>query len=123
LLGQGHPNPLQICSENKQIEVLSGHSDSGGPALGLLPAAHYNTAAASLSPGDRILLFTDGLIEAEDGDGRPFGMDGLTTSLRSNLERADNLLASIEKDVRAFAGSKDFKDDVCLVMVQWDPSR
>jgi len=119
----GHPNPLRIYSENKQIEVLSGQSDKVGPALGLLPGAHYNTSAASLSPGDRILLFTDGLIEAEDGDSRHFGMDGLTTSLRRNLERQDNLLASIEKDVRSFAGSNDLQDDVCLVMVQWDPSR
>ena len=119
----GHPNPLRISSENKQIEVLRDQSHRGGPALGLLPGAPYSTNAASLSPGDRILLFTDGLIEAEDGNSRQFGMDGLTTSLRRNLERPDNLLASIEKDVRSFAGSNDLQDDVCLVMVQWDPSR
>jgi phosphoserine phosphatase RsbU/P len=119
----GHPNPLRISSENKQIEVLRDQSYRDGPALGLLPGAPYNTNAASLSPGDRILLFTDGLIEAEDGNSRQFGMDGLTTSLRRNLERPDNLLASIEKDVRSFAGSNDLQDDVCLVMVQWDPSR
>ena len=119
----GHPHPLLIRSENKQIELLSGQSDKGGPALGLLPGAHYNTSATSLSPGDRILLFTDGLIEAEDGDARQFGMEGLTNSLRGNLERGDSLLASIERDVRSFAGTDDFKDDVCLVMVQWDPSR
>jgi serine phosphatase RsbU (regulator of sigma subunit) len=119
----GHPNPLRICNENKQIEVLSGQSDKRGPALGLLPGAHYNTSATSLSPGDRILLFTDGLIEAEDGDSGQFGMDGLTTSLGRNLERQDNLLASIEKDVRAFAGSNDLQDDVCFVMVQWEPRR
>jgi serine phosphatase RsbU (regulator of sigma subunit) len=119
----GHPNPLQIRSENNQVEVLSGQSDRSGPALGLLPRAHYNTTATFLSPGDRILLFTDGLIEAEDGDGRQFGMDGLTTSLRGNLDRDNHLLASIENDVRSFAGSNDFKDDVCLVMVQWYPTR
>jgi sigma-B regulation protein RsbU (phosphoserine phosphatase) len=50
----GHPNPLQIRSENNHIEVLSGRSDRGGPALGLLPAAHYNTAAVSLSPGEYV---------------------------------------------------------------------
>lgn len=119
----GHPSPLRICNEDKQIEVLSGKSDEVGPALGLLPGAHYNTTAVSLSPGDRILLFTDGLIEAENADDRQFGMDGLTNCVRGNLERTDNLLASIEKDVRSFAGDDDLKDDVCLVMVQWNPSR
>jgi sigma-B regulation protein RsbU (phosphoserine phosphatase) len=119
----GHPSPLRITNEDKQIEVLSGKSDEVGPALGLLPGAHYNTTAVSLSPGDRILLFTDGLIEAENADDRQFGMDGLTTSVHGNLERTDNLLGSIEKDVRSFAGDDDLKDDVCLVMVQWNPSR
>ena len=119
----GHPHPLLIRSENKQIEVLSGQSDRSGPALGLLPGALYNTSGTSLLPGDRIVLFTDGLIEAEDVDARQFGMDGLTTSLRRNLERQNNLLASIEKDVRSFAGSNDLQDDVCLVMVQWTPNR
>jgi serine phosphatase RsbU (regulator of sigma subunit) len=119
----GHPNPLLIRSENKQIEVLSSQSDKDGPALGLLPGAHYRTSATSLSPGDRILLFTDGLIEAEDAEGRQFGMDGLTTSLRRNLDRTDHLLALIEKDVRSFARNNDLQDDVCLVMVQWNPSR
>jgi serine phosphatase RsbU (regulator of sigma subunit) len=119
----GHPSPLRICGENKQIEVLSGQLDRVGPALGLLPGAHYNTSATSLSPGDRILLFTDGLIEAEDGDGRQFGMDGLTTILRGNLQGANDLLAAIENDVRSFARSNDLQDDVCLVMVQWTPNR
>ena len=35
--------------ENKQIEVLSGQSNRVGPARGLLPGAHYNTSATSLS--------------------------------------------------------------------------
>jgi serine phosphatase RsbU (regulator of sigma subunit) len=119
----GHPSPLRICGEDNQIEVLSGQSQRTGPALGLLPGTHYNTSATILSPSDRILLFTDGLIEAEDGDGRQFGMDGLTTSLRGNFERSDNLLASIENDVHSFAGSNDLQDDVCLVMVQWTPEQ
>ncbi len=50
-------------------------------------------------------------------------MDGLTTSLRGNFERSDNLLASIENDVHSFAGSNDLQDDVCLVMVQWTPEQ
>jgi phosphoserine phosphatase RsbU/P len=118
----GHPDPLRIHSSTNEIEILIRQPNTRGPALGLLPEAHYNTTIVSLSPGDRILLFTDGLIEAEDRDARQFGIDGLTTSLRRNLQAVDGLLPLIEKDVRSFAGTNDFKDDVCLVMVQWNPN-
>jgi sigma-B regulation protein RsbU (phosphoserine phosphatase) len=119
----GHPFPLRIHSDNNQIEVLTGELHKGGPALGLLPDTDYSTTSISLSPGDRILLFTDGVIEAEDGDGRLFGIEGLISSVRGNLVHADRLLESIETDLRSFAGSKEFQDDLCLVMVQWEPSQ
>jgi serine phosphatase RsbU (regulator of sigma subunit) len=117
----GHPRPLRIHGKNNQIEVLTDQSEKGGPALGLLPGAHYKTTTISLSPRDRILLFTDGIIEAEGSDNREFDLDGLTSSLHRNLDHADGLLELIENDVRSFAGSNDIKDDICLVMVQWNP--
>jgi serine phosphatase RsbU (regulator of sigma subunit) len=119
----GHPFPLWIHSDNNQIEILNTESRRGGPALGLLPGVQYSATPVSLSSGDRLLLFTDGLIEAEDPDGRLFGIEGLISSLRQNLDCVDHLLPRIEDDVRTFAGSNDFKDDVCLLMVQWKPKR
>jgi serine phosphatase RsbU (regulator of sigma subunit) len=119
----GHPNPLWLHSDNNEIEILSGEPDRSGPALGLLPGAHYNTTAVSLSPGDRILLFTDGLIEAEDCDDTQFGIEGLTQCLRRNFDCQGSLVDLIEKEVRSFAGSNEFKDDICVVLAQWDPGR
>jgi sigma-B regulation protein RsbU (phosphoserine phosphatase) len=118
----GHPRPLHIHGNNGHIEILADQSDRGGPALGLLPGVDYNTTTISLSPRDRILLFTDGITEAEGPDSCEFGLDGLTTSLHRNLDHADRLLELIESDVRSFAGSNDIKDDICLVMIQWMPS-
>jgi sigma-B regulation protein RsbU (phosphoserine phosphatase) len=117
----GHPRPLRIQGNNNQIELLTDQSEKGGPALGLLPGVHYKTTTISLSPRDRILLFTDGIIEAEGSDNREFDLDGLTSSLHRNLDHADGLLELIENDVRSFAGNNDIKDDICLVMVQWNP--
>ena len=101
---------------------MGDQSGKGGPALGLLPGVNYSTTTISLSPRDRILLFTDGLVEADDRDNQEFGLDGLTNSLHRNLDHADRVLELIERDVRAFAGSNDIKDDICLVMIQWNPS-
>ena len=88
----------------------------------MLPEVNYNTTTLSLSPRDRILLFTDGVIEAEGRDSCEFGLDGLTKSLHRNVDHADRLLELIESDVRSFAGNNDIKDDICLVMIQWNPS-
>jgi sigma-B regulation protein RsbU (phosphoserine phosphatase) len=118
----GHPRPLRIHGKNGQIEIVEDPSGKGGPALGLLPGVDYSTTTISLSPRDRILLFTDGITEAEGPDSCEFGLDGLTTSLHRSLDHADRLLELIESDVRSFAGSNDIKDDICLVMIQWDPS-
>ena len=118
----GHPQPLHIHGNNGHIETLADRSGKGGPALGLLPGVNYNTTTLFLSPSDRILLFTDGLIEAESPDNHEFGLDGLTNSLHRNLDHSGRLLELIEADVRSFAGSNDIKDDICLVMIQWNPS-
>lgn len=118
----GHPRPLHIRGNSGHIEILANQSDRGGPALGLLPGVDYDTTTISLSPRDRILLFTDGITEAEGPDSCEFGLNGLTTRLHRNLEHTDRLLELIESDVRSFAGSNDIKDDICLVMIHWDPS-
>jgi serine phosphatase RsbU (regulator of sigma subunit) len=118
----GHPQPLHVHGNNGQIEILAGQLDKGGPALGLLPGVDYNTTTISLAPRDRILLFTDGITEAEGRDSCEFGLDGLMNSLHRNLDNADRLLELVEDNVRSFAGSSDFKDDICLVMIQWNPS-
>jgi phosphoserine phosphatase RsbU/P len=118
----GHPYPLQIHNNSRQVEILRDPPDSGGPALGLFPAACYNTTAVSLLPRDIVLAFTDGIIEVENREGCQFGIEGLTDCLRRNLHRIDPLLALIENDVRYFAGSTEFRDDVCLLMMQWQPN-
>jgi serine phosphatase RsbU (regulator of sigma subunit) len=62
-------------------------------------------------------------VEADDCDNHEFGLDGLINSLHRNLDHADRLLELIERDVRAFAGSNNIKDDICLGMIQRNPRR
>ena len=117
----GHPHPLHVRGTTGDVFVLEGKPKAAGLALGLLPGVHYDLADFSLSPGDSVLLFTDGIIEAEDCHGREFGMDRLVESLRRAISNEDSLLDSIEQDVRLFTGDEKFKDDVCLVLAQWVP--
>ncbi|HXX41604.1 MAG TPA: SpoIIE family protein phosphatase [Chthoniobacterales bacterium] len=119
----GHPYPVRIHNAGNRIEILSDESERVGPALGLLPEARYRTATVSLLPNDRLLLFTDGIIEVDDPGEHEFGIEGLIASVQKNRESGDKFLESILHDARAFAGDNEFKDDVCLVTVQWRPQQ
>ena len=67
----GHLPPIIWNSSEGKYATLRG---SGGPPIGIVPDQHYGSARMSLSPGDCILLSTDGLIEAKDDRGS--GSDG-----------------------------------------------
>jgi phosphoserine phosphatase RsbU/P len=98
----------------QSIEDIKG----GGPALGLLPTATFQTNQIEVVPGDFLLFFTDGVIEAE-GAGNEFGLAGLRNSVRANLHQPTAaLLDATIRDVFAFSGSDAFVDDVCLVAAE-----
>lgn len=112
----GHHPPLwtQRSGEMRAFD----HADIGLP-LAALPDEIYRTVTWQLAPGDRLLLFTDGLVEARNRAGEPFGRQRLqelcrdlrTVSLRDLigevLDQADKHLAGVE-----------FEDDFTLVAVE-----
>jgi serine phosphatase RsbU (regulator of sigma subunit) len=72
----GHPPPLVRSHDGsaRYLEVPSG------PPLGVIPDPRYETSSATLAPGDRLVLYTDGLIERRDAS-LDFGMDMLKNAL------------------------------------------
>jgi phosphoserine phosphatase RsbU/P len=115
----GHPGPLHLVSKSGEVRPLFRSNKESDPVLGLLPDARYHTSAVELEPNDCVLLFTDGLIEAERDDGQLFGVDRLIESLRRNSTSPENLLENMENDACFFAGKSTFDDDICLLAVQW----
>ena len=82
--------------------------DESNLVVGLMPGAQYNPGVATLSPGDRILLFTDGITEAENSRGEQFG----ATDLEPMLHNAglDQILLRLAK----FQGQQESQDDCTL---------
>jgi phosphoserine phosphatase RsbU/P len=108
----GH-NPPILVRTNGSVERLS----AGGLVLGVNENASYEQSEVRLAGGDRIVLFTDGLNEAEDADGNDFGDDRLVESVVANrTQSAAALLDSVFGRVRAFTGSR-FRDDATLITV------
>ena len=115
----GHPPPLHVRRNAKEIQFASDLESSAGPALGLFPQSTFGTVTCQLSPGDLVLLFTDGIIEADNAAGDEWGVKGLKGIMRENLQaRGPALLDLLLASARAFTGASDFADDVCLASVE-----
>ena len=78
----------------------------GGPVLGVFPEGHYSQDEIELQHGDCLVLFTDGVTEARDGEGNEFGEE----RLRELLTLGGRLHATELRD-RIMATVKDFSGD------------
>ena len=76
----GHAAPVVMRARTGSPERLPA---SGGPLLGPFPELAYESARTRLEPGDALILYTDGLTEAEDVEGRLLGEDAVRTALGS----------------------------------------
>ena len=116
----GHHLPLHARRRAGEVGSTGGAKEAAGPALGLLAGARFGTFTSQLSPGDLVLLFTDGIIEAEDASGKDWGLTGLKETVRENLQRpTPELLRVILAKAQAFTGSREFHDDVCMAAIEW----
>lgn len=112
----GHPKPLHISRVVQKIEPLKNAGGQSQPALGIFENAVYQTSETRLTPGDLVMLFTDGLYEVHAPNQELYTQDLLTAGIRKRLRHGtpqlfDKLLA----EVREFAEDHKFDDDVCLV--------
>lgn len=114
----GHPAPIHLQRTRRQATPIFHNGDSG-PALGLFEGIDYKTCRSSLSAGDCILLFTDGLFEVEAADERLYGEKRLLDSVSQQIDLpAEELLNRLLVEAREFSGGGTFLDDVCLVAVE-----
>lgn len=108
----GHTPPLWIrregVSELTETDVV----------LGVVPRAAYVNRFLQLAPGDALVLFTDGVSEAENEEGEDLGARAMTPSLRPlHGASAGEISAAVERDVLAHIGNSPLADDVTLVVV------
>lgn len=90
-----------------------------GPPLGLVADASFPVGRCRLAPGDRLCLFSDGVTEAMDAEGRLFGLDRLRATLAETPADADSaaILGRIIAAVAAFTGDAEQSDDITLMVL------
>jgi sigma-B regulation protein RsbU (phosphoserine phosphatase) len=110
----GH-NPPVIVKPNLRTELLES---TGGVALGVMQNLKYQENTVTFEPGSMIVLYTDGVVEAEKKDKELFEMDRFREIFQGGAFRsAEEVTNEVFNRVREFAGENPQSDDItCLVL-------
>ncbi|MBI4618228.1 MAG: SpoIIE family protein phosphatase [Planctomycetes bacterium] len=111
----GHPPPLLARRRTGEVETL----EADGIFLGAFPCDRFEEREVVLEPGDLLLLYTDGVVEALDRSGEKFGLDRLIRGVRSNLHLTGHgQLRRVLRELREHTGDVQPDDDRTLVALR-----
>jgi len=114
---------LTYCNAGHNPPLVIGKSgvrklETGGPIVGLFEDATFEEETVSLSPGDWLVVFSDGVSEALSADGEEFGEERIVATAQRNLNLAPpEFLQSIFADVRAFTKGAPQSDDITALVL------
>lgn len=110
----GHNDPLLFSGKNAPQRLRTG-----GIMLGALPNMSYMEETISLQPDDLLVLYSDGITEAENDRDEEFGESKLIELIANHHQAsAKELIERIIVAVRDFAGQKPQSDDITLVVIR-----
>ena len=113
----GHPGPI-VIGKNGSRQLCTERGERG-PALGLIQAATYSIQTMDLSDTQRLLLFTDGVLEAENQEGEQFLENRLMKLAGKDTETSlASWVDNIIETVLDFSDGHHFDDDVCLLGIE-----
>jgi sigma-B regulation protein RsbU (phosphoserine phosphatase) len=108
----GHNPPLVVCRDGSSRDLMGG-----GMVLGLFENAPYESHETRLAPGDLLLLFTDGLSEANNPEGEEFGEERIVETAHRLRDRgAAGVCEGILDEVRRFQRGLKPHDDLTLMV-------
>lgn len=111
----GHNNPMIWRAATGRCD----HLDVNGLILGIKADVIYEERETEMASGDLLILFTDGLTEAENRAGDFFGEDRLEELLREyHTLPTEQIIDRIMEQARLFSGTRSFRDDVTIVLMK-----
>jgi Serine phosphatase RsbU, regulator of sigma subunit len=111
----GHNPPLICHGTDGSFSELS----ATGMAIGVLTDAGYTSDTVVLGPGDVVVLYTDGITEAENAGQELFGEERLRETIaRVRTRPAAEIVSAILEAVQAFSGTTPQSDDITLMVVR-----
>ena len=115
----GHDPPIHFDSKSGELRTL----EPAGMAVGIDSGDVFDRVLADfslvMSPGDCLLLYTDGVNEALDDQGNEFGIERIHEAvLHAAGEGAEAVVDRITGDIRAFIGDRPQHDDITLIAIE-----
>ena len=109
----GHLPPVLRRADGTLLRL-----DGGGMALGMFDSATYESHHVTIAPGDTLVLYTDGITEAENASGRAFEDHGLDTVVATSTHNDPRIVArAIIAAVEAHAGDVRLADDLTVAVL------
>ncbi len=114
----GHPAPFLVSPDGRLRKL-----HTSGMPVGMLEGAPFQMVQTQLTPGEKVVVYSDGLTETEDAEGRFFDTERLRVCLRDNATRdAAGLLEALLHAVDRFTEGGMIRDDITALVLEYaDP--
>ncbi|OHD55172.1 MAG: hypothetical protein A2Y33_10660 [Spirochaetes bacterium GWF1_51_8] len=115
----GHPNQYLIKKNRELVEL-----NAGGKPLGVVTGISFKEHKHSFLKNDTLVLFTDGLFEEFNPEGKVLGEDGLKEMFEKLIRHkvfeltADKIAAKVLEEIERFNDGVPFADDITLIVVK-----
>ncbi len=111
----GHNNPLIIRTNENRLEELK----VGGVMLGIMDPVEFEEETINLNPGDKLVLFSDGITEAQNTKGEFFEDERFEEWLLSNKHKSPfDMMIDLLNDLVSFTNGEPQSDDITLIILE-----
>lgn len=112
----GHPAP--VWQQTEKMEIIN--IGEGGYPIGIFENLEYDSFQIQLSPGDRLFIYSDGIIECKNQRGDFYTNDRLISLLDKNAKQpVQNVIQILKESLREWKGDDKFEDDISLLAIEW----
>jgi sigma-B regulation protein RsbU (phosphoserine phosphatase) len=118
LCSAGQTQPVHVSAATGEARLVETAGDTF--PLGILDEAEYEGTRLELGPGDTVILYTDGIVEAMNESSEIFGFERLLELARVQAPgaTAEGLLQAVDQGVRDFVGKAQQHDDMTVIVVR-----
>lgn len=114
LVQAGHPHPLLWRGQSRTIERLG----DGGFAVGMLPGLEYDSVPFELTHGDRLFIYSDGIVECASPAGELYGLQRLERFLAETaLKPTGQVIDALRAELTEWRQCPEFDDDISLLIL------